>query len=217
MMTLREYIEKEIFAIYKTFDVSHGIAHINEVYKHASIIAKLAFSDTAYNDDILYAAAMLHDIGIQYGRKDHHITGAKFVDRIRPTLCEWFTNDDIDIIRRAVLGHRSSCSSEVLDCLYAKVIADSDSMDGFSSIRRLVARVIGSRDQINSPATNIINESYAHIFDKYSTHGYLKIHLKATMHLYAAEINNTRMVADHFDLYEQFAIDEINYRRRGYE
>ena len=214
-MTLVEYIDCNVIPIYRNLDDGHGVSHVKEVYRYACAIAKRAFGDIVYSDFILYAASMLHDIGLQHGRKDHHITGADYVEYIRPELREWLTDDGIGIIKCAVLGHRSSNSSNKLCCMYSMIIADADTMDGFSNIRRLVERVIHARYAAGGKADSIIKDAYNHILNKYGTDGYAKIHLEATNELYKDEIAHTRKFADNFDLYKQFAIDEINRIRRN--
>ena len=118
------YIEKEIFPIYETFDKGHDLSHINAVINRALILAK-EFDDL--NINIVYAAAALHDIGVKVQRKNHAYYSKIFVEEDN-NLKKYFSDDEIEIIADAVEDHSTSKGIEPRS-IYGKIICDADKDD----------------------------------------------------------------------------------------
>lgn len=121
---LVSYIENDIFPIYEKFDKGHDLNHINAVIKRALSLAK-EFDDLDLN--IVYAAAALHDIGIQVQRKNHAYYSKLFVEG-NQKLKEFFSDDDIKIIADAVEDHSTSKGIEPRT-IYGKIVCDADKDD----------------------------------------------------------------------------------------
>lgn len=118
---LVEYIEREIFPIYKTFDKGHDLTHILSVIERAFEISK---DIDNLNPNIIYASAALHDIGIQKQRKNHALYSAIFV-RNNPKLRQFFSNEQIAQIADAVEDHSTSRGIEPRN-IYGKIVCDAD-------------------------------------------------------------------------------------------
>lgn len=118
---LIEYMETEIFPIYRTFDKGHDLNHIRSVITRAF---ELAEGINNLNANLVYASAALHDIGIQVERKNHALHSAEFV-RNNPKLREFFSQDEIKIISEAVEDHSTSRGVEPRS-IYGKIVCDAD-------------------------------------------------------------------------------------------
>lgn len=88
---------------------------------------------TNVNKELIYAAALLHDIGryeqISLGTP-HHISGARMADEIL-TSCD-FSKEEVIEIAEAIAGHRNMTSEE--DSLLARYLyrADKQSRNCFA-------------------------------------------------------------------------------------
>ena len=118
---LIKYIEEEIFPIYETFDKGHDLNHINAVIERALDLAK---NINGININIVYAAAALHDIGIQVQRKNHALYSGEFVVQ-NQNIRRFFTNEEILIIKEAVEDHSTSKGIEPRS-IYGKIVCDAD-------------------------------------------------------------------------------------------
>ncbi len=118
---LVEYMENDIFPIYKTFDKGHDLNHIRSVISRAF---ELAEGIDNLDANLVYASATLHDIGIQVERKNHALHSAEFV-RNNSKLREFFSEDEIKIISEAVEDHSTSRGVEPRS-IYGKVVCDAD-------------------------------------------------------------------------------------------
>lgn len=118
---LIEYMEKEIFPIYRTFDKGHDLKHIKSVITRAF---ELAEGIDNLDANLVYASAALHDIGIQVERKNHALHSAEFVRR-NSKLKEFFSEDEIKIISEAVEDHSTSRGVEPRS-IYGKIVCDAD-------------------------------------------------------------------------------------------
>ena len=115
------YIETEFFPIYETFDKGHDLKHIKEVIDRA---LKIVDSIDGLDIDIVYAAASLHDIGIQQQRKNHAFYSGLIVQN-NEGLRNFFDCDEIRIIKEAVEDHSTSLGREPRS-IYGKIVCDAD-------------------------------------------------------------------------------------------
>lgn len=121
---LTSFIEQEIYPIYDTFDKGHNMNHILAVIERALEMAK-NIEDIDIN--IVYAAAALHDIGIQVARKGHAMHSSNFVKNCVP-LRRFFTEEEIQIIADATADHSTSAGIEPRT-IYGKIVCDADKDD----------------------------------------------------------------------------------------
>ena len=131
--SLIKYIENSIIPQYKGFDSAHQESHVNDVIQQALELAK----SYNVNDEMIYAAAALHDIGLSVGRDSHHIESGRII-RNTPQLKEWFTDNEIETIAQAAEDHRASSKSEPRT-IYGKIIAEADRhIEPFTIIQRTI-------------------------------------------------------------------------------
>ncbi|MBQ4286068.1 MAG: HD domain-containing protein, partial [Bacteroidales bacterium] len=101
--SLVQYIESEIIPLYAAFDRAHREDHARAVIERALAMGRAYDID----EDMLYAAAACHDIGLAVDRKTHHLESGKAI-RADRRLKEWFTADQIETIAQAAEDHRAS-------------------------------------------------------------------------------------------------------------
>ena len=84
---IKHYISREIIPIYDGFDAAHDRAHAEAVITESLALAKYY----NINIDMVYVVAAYHDIGLKYGRENHHIESGRLL-REDATLRKWFKN-----------------------------------------------------------------------------------------------------------------------------
>lgn len=87
----------------------HGMTHLLDVARIAYI--RNLERGLGYDKELLYAAAILHDIGKSYQYEEkipHEVAGQEIAEQILKTLPEGmaFTEEECKLILQAVRGHR---------------------------------------------------------------------------------------------------------------
>lgn len=203
---LKNYIEKNIIPIYKTFDLAHNLDHVNEVIKFSLILSTVLKKDR----NISYTIACYHDIGLKFGRENH---GKKSSDIVKKdeNLRKWFNYNKIEIISQACEDHRASNEKEPRT-IYGKIISDSDKAPTYN-IKKLLKRLWDYRKDRKMTDKEKFDDMYKHMKKKYSEKGYSKIYLKETKRLIGKDIKETQKLINNKDeLYKLF----INLRKSGY-
>ena len=169
---LVQYIENEIFPLYNRNEEGHGINHIKIVIKRSLELAK------GYNAnlDMVYTIASYHDLGHYIDRKIHEIISAKMFmqdEKIR----QWFTDEQIIIIKEAIEDHRASSNHEPRT-IYGKIISTADRtiIDIDNTIRRSYS--YGKRNYVGLSEEEQIERVYLHLTEKYGENGYAKVYLE---------------------------------------
>ncbi len=168
---LKRYLEETIISMYKQFDMAHQKDHVYKVIDNSLSIAK----DYKVDMDMVYVIACYHDIGMKYGRKDHHITGGQFFyDDV--FLMDWFNENSRIIMKEAIEDHRAS--KEIAPrSIYGKIIAEADrDIDPDTVILRTVQ--FGFKHYPNLSKEEHIQRAFDHIGEKYGPNGYLKLWLE---------------------------------------
>lgn len=121
---LKDYLFKEVIPMYKNSpDPAHGVDHIKSVMMDALYIANRI--DMSLNDEIIITAAAFHDIGLLHtSRENHHNESYKYVKQCKK-LKEFFTEDEINTIAKAVKEHRASYKGKY-NSIYSCIISDAD-------------------------------------------------------------------------------------------
>lgn len=104
------------------------------VYYHAQRVAKLSinlrkrlFPDDATKDDVIYAAALFHDV--TKGIEPHAVTGAHLVKSLLANEC---TAEELEQISRIILLHNTRKHGDLP--FYIKIVQDADVLDHFGSM-----------------------------------------------------------------------------------
>lgn len=166
--SLVSYIEQEIIPQYIAFDKAHCTDHVQTVIQESLKIAFHYPVDT----NMVYTIAAYHDTGLIEGREFHHLVSGKILlADIR--LREWFTEEQMLIMKEAVEDHRASADHEPRT-IYGKIVAEADRIiDPIVTLRRTV--------QYGREHYPLENKEWQytrfleHLQEKYAEEGYLKL------------------------------------------
>lgn len=168
---LKDYIEHIIIPTYKHYDKGHDEQHVLKVIKNSMEIAK----DYDVDKEMVYAIAAFHDLGMPFGRKDHHLSSAvlAYYDHV---LNECFDETQLTIIKEAIEDHRAS-SQNIPRSIYGKIIAEADrDIDVDTIIYRTWQYGLKRYPELDEEEH--FQRLYEHLIEKYSETGYLKLHLE---------------------------------------
>ena len=168
--TLRNYIEEKILPEYDGYEASHGPEHIQTVIINSLELSK----DLDVDIDMVYTIAAYHDVGLRYGRDDHEISSGRWLSEDRK-LRNWFTEEEILMMKEAVEDHRASRKEEPRS-IYGRIVAEAD-RDIIPE--RIISRCVQYETAHNPQDSEeeVLNKIVYHINDKYGENGYLKLWL----------------------------------------
>lgn len=169
--SLKTYLIDHIIKAYEDFDLAHQPSHVYSIIDNSLEIAQ----DYDVDQDMVYVIACYHDIGMQFGRKDHHLTGGRFLFEDQK-LAKWFSVDQRMIMKEAIEDHRASREIPPRS-IYGKIIAEADrDIEPMDIIRRTVQ--FGFKHYPDISEDEHIQRAMEHLEEKYGPHGYLKLWLK---------------------------------------
>ena len=119
---LQEYIENNVFPVYKLNGKSHDINHIKYVLDRAYEISTPYKSELNY--DMLYTAVSFHDIGVHIDREHNEIVSANWMYNDK-NLKKFFSQEQLQIIKEAIEDHRASKEGDPRN-IYGKILASAD-------------------------------------------------------------------------------------------
>lgn len=162
---LKEYIESNILPEYELNDKGHNLVHINKVLERAFEIAEKYDVDA----DMLYTVVCFHDIACHIDRERHEILSAKrlFAD---VQLKQFFSNEQIEIMRDAVADHRSSLEY-IPRNIYGKILSSADRKVDVDDYMRS-SMCFHKNKEPNSTDDEIIDYSYKFAIKKFGKNGY---------------------------------------------
>lgn len=165
---LKDYIEKNILPQYADFDKGHNIDHVQTVIEESLALAKGLNVDL----DMVFAIAAYHDLGLCRDRKTHHIVSGEILQADKK-LTDWFTNEQIHIMKEAVEDHRASSKNEPRS-IYGRIVAEADrDIIPLKIIRRTIQY---SLKNTPSPDKELHWEHLVeHMNEKYAEGGYMKL------------------------------------------
>ncbi len=163
---LKDYIEKNIFPIYKKNDLGHNLDHIKYVIDRS---LKFASEVDGINYDMVYVVAAYHDIGHYIDAKNHEKVSAEML-LADNNLKEFFTDEEIKIMSEAVFDHRASMDGDPRS-VYGKIVSSADRN---TLVEVPLKRTYAYRVEHNPNDTleDIIEESRQHVIDKFGKKGY---------------------------------------------
>jgi uncharacterized protein len=167
--SLKEFIESEILPLYEGFDKAHQTDHAQAVIAHSMAIVE-HYPEVDAN--IAYATAAYHDLGLRDGRERHHLVSGEIVQQdVR--LRQWFTEEEILLIKEAVEDHRAS-SSHAPRSIYGRIVAEADrAIEPDSTIRRAIQYGLSHHPELDKEAQ--YERFHQHMLEKYAEGGYLKL------------------------------------------
>ena len=119
-MTLQEYIEQTILPQYDAFDGGHKRDHAEAVIAESLQLARAHNAD----EQMAYVIAAYHDLGLQFDREKHHIYSGEIL-MADTTLRQWFTEEQLLVMRDAVEDHRASGKNPPRT-IYGAIVAEAD-------------------------------------------------------------------------------------------
>ena len=169
MEEIREFVEREIVPRYDNFDAGHGRDHVQTVISQALDLAR-HYPEVV--PSLLIVAAAYHDLGLAFGREQHHIHSARIV-REDERLRQWFNEDEINTIADAAEDHRASSGHEPRT-IYGRIVAEADRIiDGDTIVRR--ALQYGMKHEPGLDREGQYRRLMEHMREKYDYGGYLKL------------------------------------------
>lgn len=167
---LLAYLKREILPQYEGFDPAHGPEHVRRVLENSLELAEGMDVDL----DMVYTVAAYHDVGIQYGRKDHGLTSGKYLLEDE-ALERWFTPEQRETMREAVEDHRASKEGEPRS-IYGRIISEADrDIDPEVVVKRCVEYGKVHEPQLDREGQ--IQRIEHHVREKYGEGGYLRLWL----------------------------------------
>ncbi len=166
---IRDFLEREIVPLYDNFDSGHGRDHVHTVMSQSlSLASHYPEVDTC----LLLTAAAYHDLGLAYGRDEHHIHSARIV-RDDQRLRQWFNEEEINIIAEAAEDHRASSGHEPRT-IYGRIVAEADRIiDSETIVRRALQFGMSHEPGLDREAQ--YRRLMDHMLEKYAEGGYLKL------------------------------------------
>lgn len=165
---IKEYIENNILPQYHNFDKGHNIDHVKTVIEES---LKLA-DGLEVNTDMVYTIAAYHDLGLLKDRKTHHLLSGEILQADKE-LTNWFTDEQIYIMKQAVEDHRASSKLEPRS-IYGKIVAEADrDIKPLKIIRRTIQFSMNA--QPNADKETYWQHLLEHMKEKYEIGGYMKL------------------------------------------
>jgi uncharacterized protein len=118
--------------------------------------------------NIAYATAAYHDLGLRDGRERHHLVSGEIVQQDE-RLRQWFTEEEILLIKEAVEDHRAS-SSHAPRSIYGRIVAEADrAIEPDSTFRRAIQYGLSHHPELDKEAQ--YERFHQHMLEKYAEGG----------------------------------------------
>lgn len=167
--TLKRYIETEIIPQYSAFDKAHNLDHVQMVVDESISLCR-QYPGT--RPDMVYTVAVYHDLGLCRNRETHHLVSGEILMADK-RLKEWFTEEEMLIMKEAVEDHRASNKQEPRS-IYGRIVAEADrQIDTDTTLRRTVQ--YGLRQAPDASREWHYERFLHHLHEKYAPGGYLKL------------------------------------------
>lgn len=163
---LQKYIENNIFPKYELNDKGHGMEHINYVIRRSINFAK-KLDEIDLN--MVYTIASYHDIAHSINPSKHEQLSADILLADKE-LNKYFTKDKLYIMYEAIIDHRASLEYEPRN-IYGKIISSADRNTKIEDILKRTYQYRINNYKLEN-LEEIIEESYNHIKEKFTSNGY---------------------------------------------
>lgn len=169
---LKEYIEKNIFPEYSKNEPAHNIEHIkyviNRSFKFANTLENI-------NYNMVYTVAAYHDIGHHIDSKKHEIISGEIMSKDEK-LKEFFSEEELKIIKEAIEDHRASAEHEPRS-IYGKIVSTADRNNTVEACLRR-SYTYGKKLEPNSTDEELFERAHKHLNMKFGENGYAKFFFK---------------------------------------
>ena len=162
------YVETQILPRYAAFDAAHREDHARSVIARSLALAE----KLGVRTDMAYVVAAYHDLGLKFGREQHHTESARILlgdERLR----SWFKPEELQLMADACEDHRAS-SAHPPRSVYGRIVAEADRLiDPETVIRRTVQYGLAHYPEL--PPDGHIRRAEEHLRTKYGEGGYLRL------------------------------------------
>ena len=179
-MTLQEYIEQTILPQYDAFDGGHKRDHAEAVIRESLNLAREHNAD----EQMAYVIAAYHDLGLRFDREKHHIYSGEIL-MADDTLRQWFTEEQLLVMRDAVEDHRASGKNPPRT-IYGAIVAEAD--------RQIIPEMVIARTMAYSAKLypdgdfeTLYARSREHLLEKYAEGGYMRLWLNSERNVRSLE------------------------------
>ena len=179
-MTLQEYIEQTILPQYDAFDGGHKRDHAEAVIRESLQLARAHNAD----EQMAYVIAAYHDLGLRFDREKHHIYSGEILMADK-TLRQWFTEEQLLVMRDAVEDHRASGKNPPRT-IYGAIVAEAD--------RQIIPETVIARTMAYSAKLypdgdfeTLYARSREHLLEKYAESGYMRLWLNSERNVRSLE------------------------------
>ena len=169
---LKDYIEKNIFPEYSKNEPAHNIDHIKYVITRSF---KFAYTLPNINYNMVYTIAAYHDIGHHIDSKKHEIISGKIMSKDE-NLKEFFSEEELKIIKEAIEDHRASAEHEPRS-IYGKIVSTADRNNTVEACLRR-SYTYGKKLEPDSTDEELFERAYKHLKMKFGENGYAKFFFK---------------------------------------
>lgn len=167
---VRAHIEAEVLPRYEAYDAAHRRDHIEGVISRSLDFA----THYEVDEDMVYAIAAYHDLGLAEGRELHHISSGRMLTE-DSNLRQWFSAEQLEVMREAIEDHRAS-ADHAPRTIYGEIVAEAD--------RQIVPEVVMRRTVQYGLAhyPHLTHEEHwerfvGHLGEKYDYGGYLRLYI----------------------------------------
>ncbi len=179
-MSLEQYIEQAILPQYDAFDGGHQRDHAQMVIDESVKLARAHGAD----EQMAYVIAAYHDLGLRFDRETHHIHSGEIL-MTDEKLREWFTEEQLHIMRDAVEDHRAS-SKNPPRTIYGAIVAEADrQINPELVIHRTMA--YSAKLFPDGDFETLYARSKEHLLEKYAEGGYMKLWLNSERNVRSLE------------------------------
>ena len=179
-MDLKQYIEQEILPQYDSFDGGHKRDHAEAVIRESLILAREHGAD----EQMAYVIAAYHDLGLRFDRETHHIRSGEIL-MADSNLRQWFTEEQLLVMRDAIEDHRASGKNPPRT-LYGAIVAEAD--------RQIIPETVIARTMAYSAKLypdgdfeTLYARSREHLLEKYAEGGYMRLWLNSERNVRSLE------------------------------
>jgi HAD superfamily hydrolase (TIGR01549 family) len=171
-LLLDVYVQQEILPQYDAFDGGHKRDHAETVIRESLKLARAYAAD----ETMAYVIAAYHDLGLKFDREKHHIHSGEIL-MADEHLRQWFTEEQLLIMRDAVEDHRASGKNPPRT-IYGAIVAEADrQIDPLTVVHRTMA--YSQKLYPNGDFETLYQRSLEHLHEKYSEGGYLHLWLNS--------------------------------------
>ena len=152
---IKNFVEEECKKPSSKYGYEPFNNHFIPAIKYAEELIN-TFSEENPDREVILIAVWLHDIGsIIYGRKDHHITGAKIAEE---KLKEFeFPAEKIELVKECILNHRGSQQNK-RKTIEEKIIAEADTLSNFDNLPGIFKAAYIYEDKTQDEARKSVRE-----------------------------------------------------------